>query len=85
MYDIQFTPTGKKDFESLPNNIQKRVQEKLRSNALLLNPLVRAKPLADLPPSTHRFRIGKYRASFYIENKIIFIERLEIRGKAYQK
>lgn len=85
MYNIKFTPTGKKDFESLPNNIQKRVQEKLRSNALLPNPLIRARPLADLPPSTHRFRVGKYRASFYIENKIIFIERLEIRGRAYQR
>lgn len=85
MYSIKFTPRGERDLQSLPRDIQKRVKEKLISSASLPNPLIRAKPLADLPPITHRFRIGKYRASFYIENKTIFIERLEIRGRAYRR
>jgi mRNA-degrading endonuclease RelE of RelBE toxin-antitoxin system len=41
-----------------------------------------AKPLTNLPPLTHRFRIGKYRVSFYIEDDTIFIERVELRGQA---
>ncbi|MEA3463898.1 MAG: hypothetical protein U9R14_02385 [Patescibacteria group bacterium] len=54
------------------------------SNAELSNPLVRTKPLADLPPATHRFRVGKYRISFYIKQKTIFVEQIKIRGQAYR-
>lgn len=83
MYQICFTPCGQRDFAKLTNEMQKRIQLKLQDNACLANPLVRAKPLVNLPPATHRFRIGKYRASFYIEGNTIFIERVELRGRAY--
>lgn len=85
MYAIQFTPRGERDFKSLPKEIQKLIDKKLKDNAVLNNPLIRAKPLINLPPSTHRFRIGKYRASFYIEGKTIFIERIETRERAYRR
>ena len=58
MYAIQFTPRGERDFIGLPHEIQKRIDKKLRDNAGLKNPLIRAEPLINLPPSTHRFRIG---------------------------
>ena len=85
MHTIQFTPRGECDFKSLPKEIQKRIDKKLRDNAALNNPLIRAEPLINLPPTTHRFRIGKYRASFYIEGKTIFVERIEIRDRAYRR
>jgi len=85
MYAIQFTPRGEREFKSFPKNIQQRIQKKLHDNANLPNPLVRAKPLVDLPPATHRFRIGKYRASFYIERNTIFVERVELKGRAYRR
>ncbi len=84
MYEIQFTPRGKRELEDLSGNIQKRIIQKLQDNALLTNPLIRAKPLVNLPPATHRFRIGKYRVSFYIHDKTIFVERVELRGQAYR-
>lgn len=84
MYDIQFTPRGERELKSLPKNIQQRIQKKLRDNAKLPNPLVRAKLLTNLPPATHRYRIGKYRVSFYIERKTLFVERVELRGQAYR-
>lgn len=84
MRDIQFTPRGERELTSLSRDIQLRIQKKLRENALLSNPLIRARPLVDLPPATHRFRIGKYRVSFYIERETIFIERVELRGQAYR-
>jgi len=83
MYDIRFTPRGERELKALPLAIQRRVQKKLRDNADLANPLTRARSLTNLPPATHRFRIGKYRASFFIDQKIIFVERIEIRGQAY--
>lgn len=85
MHAIQFTPRGERDFKSLPKEIQKRIDKKLKDNALLDNPLIRAEALVNLPPSTHRFRIGKYRASFYLEGKNIFIERIELRERAYKR
>ena len=85
MYNIQFTPRGERDFKSLSPEIQKRIDKKLRDNADVDNPLNRAGPLINLPPSTHRFRIGKYRASFYIEGNTIFIERIEIRNQTYRR
>ncbi len=84
MLAIKFTPKGEQDFKRLSPSIQKRIGKKLVSNASLPNPLVRARPLVNLPPATHRFRVGKYRVSFYIENCTIFVERVQLRSRAYQ-
>lgn len=85
MFAIKFTPKGEQDFKKLNPVDQRRINNKLISNALLPNPLVRAKPLINLPPATHRFRIGKYRVSFYIEGRVIFVERIELRSEAYRR
>ena len=85
MYAIQFTPRGERDFIGLPHEIKKRIDKKLRDNAGLENPLIRAEPLINLPPSTHRFRIGKYRVSFYLQSNSIFVERIAIRDRAYSR
>ena len=84
MFAINFTPQGEKDFRKLSTANQKRISIKLAGNACLSNPLVRAKPLINLPPATHRFRVGKYRISFFIEGNTIFVERIELRGQAYR-
>ena len=85
MFAIKFTPKGKRDFKKLTPSNQKRISRKLISCTYLPNPLVRAKPLVNLPPATHRFRIGKYRVCFYIEKKTILIERIELRAQAYRR
>ncbi|MBU2578954.1 hypothetical protein KKA09_02455 [Patescibacteria group bacterium] len=66
MFEIKFSPRSEKELKKLSLFIQKRIKKKLINNACLSNPLVRAKPLINLPPATHRFRIGKYRVSFYL-------------------
>lgn len=85
MHEIRFSPRGESELADLPKDIQQRIQKKLRWYASQKNPLAFAKPLADLPPATHRYRIGKYRVSFYIESNIIFVERVAIRGAAYKR
>jgi len=85
MREIQFTPRGGRELRALSKQIQRRIVKKLRENAGLGNPLLRASPLVNLPPATHRFRIGKYRVSFYIESGAIFVERVELRGQAYRR
>ena len=85
MHFVVFSPRAEKDLESLPKQIQKRIDKKLKENAKLENPLVRSEPLVNLPPSTHRFCIGDYRVSFYIREQIIYIERIETRGGAFKR
>jgi mRNA-degrading endonuclease RelE of RelBE toxin-antitoxin system len=85
VHEIRFSPRGESELTELPKNIQSRVQKKLRWFAVQENPIAFAKPLTNLPPATHRFQIGKYRVSFYIENQTVFVERVEIRGSAYRR
>jgi mRNA-degrading endonuclease RelE of RelBE toxin-antitoxin system len=85
MLDIQFTPRGEKELKTFPKDIQFRIQKKLRYYIKLKNPLSVAKAVVNLPPATNRFRIGKYRVSFYLESKTIFVERVELRGQAYRR
>ena len=85
MYTIQFTHRGEKDFRKLPFAIQKRISEKLSYYASLKDPRVLAKHLVNLPPATHRYRVGKYRVSFFVDDHTIFVERIELRGQAYRR
>lgn len=64
MSKVSFTPRAKKDLEKLPPDIQKRIITKLQYFISQPNPLIFSKPLVNLPPSTHRFRVGNYRIAF---------------------
>ena len=83
MFTILFTQKGEKDLEKLPSYIQQRIIHKLQDYSASENPLSFAKPLINLPPTTHRFRVGKYRISFFIEGRTIFVERVQLRKEAY--
>lgn len=85
MYSIKFTHRGARDFKKLPARIKNRINKKLFYYASLKNPLIPARPLVHLPPATHRYRIGKHRLSFFVKGKTIFVERIEIRSRAYRR
>ena len=85
MHALVFSPHAEKNLESLPKHIQERIDKKLKENAALENPLVRSEPLVNLPPNTHRFRVGDYRVSFYIKSRTIYVDRIDVRGSAYQR
>jgi len=85
MYQIRFTPRGEREFRKLSKFVQKFIKNKLHFYASQDDPLKFARPLVNLPPATHRFRVRKYRASFFIKEKTIFIEEISIRGKAYRR
>ncbi len=83
MFEIKFTPQGKDDLETLPKDLQSRITNKLTFYASTQTPLTFSKPLVNLPPATHRFRVGDYRIAFYIVQKTIFIERIKHRKEVY--
>lgn len=57
MLKIEFTDKGTKDFKKLPKDLQKRLLKKLEFFASQENPVLLSKPLVNLPPATHRFKI----------------------------
>ncbi len=83
MFNVQFTPKGAKDLKKLPRELQERLLKKIHFFAQQEDPLSFSKPLVDLPPVTHRFRVGDYRVAFYIENNSMYIDRIRHRSEVY--
>jgi len=84
MYNSTFTSRAERDLRRLPKDIQKRIIRKLESYALHENPLSLSKPLVNLPPATHRFRVGPYRIAFYMVDSTIVITRIRHRRDVYR-
>ncbi len=84
MFDIKFTPRGKKDFEKLPRDIQRRIIGKLQFFSSQPDPRMFSKALVNFPPATHRFRVGDYRVAFYLLSKTIIVDRIRHRREVYQ-
>ena len=83
MSKVFFTLQSRKDLEKLPIDIQKRIIKKLEYFTSQPQPLLFSKPLVDLPPATHRFRVGHYRITFYIEVQTVVITRIRHRKEVY--
>lgn len=83
MYKVVFTAHGEKEIKTLPKDIQKRIIKKLIFFASQENFLSFSKPLVNLPPATHRFRVGDYRIAFFVVKKTICIERIAHRREMY--
>lgn len=84
MYKIYFTDHGKRDLEKLPRNIRLRIVAKLQFFSKISQPLIFSKPLINLPPATHRFRVGEYRIAFYISENCLYIEKIKHRKDVYK-
>lgn len=59
--------------------------EKVRFFTTSGQPLRFAKPLIDLPPATHRFRVGKYRVCFFIQGNELIINAVDLREDVYRR
>ena len=82
---FEFTPSGERDFNKFSTQLQKRIIEKIELWISSGNPMFFAKPLTNLPPATNRFRVGKYRICFYLEDRNIVIDGVDTREDAYRR
>jgi mRNA-degrading endonuclease RelE of RelBE toxin-antitoxin system len=82
---IEFTSCGEREFKKLPRQLQKRIIEKIELYIHSGNPMFFAKPLINIPPATHRFRVGKYRICFYLQSSSIVIDGVDSREDAYRR
>jgi len=82
---IELTSAGEREFKKLPFQLQKRITEKIELYIKSGTPMSFTKPLVNLPPATHRFRIGKYRICFYLQGDSIVIDGVDTREDAYRR
>lgn len=83
MFNVQFTQQGSKSLRKLPKKIQQRIIRKIQYFASQGNPAAFAKPLINLPPATHRFRVGSYRITFYVSSNSLIIDKISHRKEVY--
>ena len=87
-YTLQLTKIAKKELICLEKSIQKRIVQKLRFYIIQDNPLQYAKKLKNNDIGTYRFRIGRYRVIFDVNDKskiiILLILRIKHRKEIYK-
>ncbi len=84
MYKVKFTPRGQKDLQKLPRDLHVRIIKRIQFFSSQIDPLYFSKPLIELPPNTHRFRVGNYRIAFYVSSGTIYIDRIKHRKEVYR-
>lgn len=78
------TEQAEKDLKRLSPGLAERVKRKLRYFLSSPNPMEFAEPLVDLPPATHRFRIGKIRVKFFCRGNTFYVTGIGFRGNVYR-
>lgn len=81
---VLLTPQASDRLNKLPKDIHTRIRKKLTWLSTAPDPLALTKSLTELPPSTHRLRVGDYRALFHLENNNIVIDYVGHRKDVYK-
>lgn len=85
MFDYQFTKTSFRSFKKLPKDMQVRIIGKLDYFCAQDDPMNFAEPLTRSNLGEYRFRIGDYRVSFDVEDKILVIHDVDNRKNIYRR
>jgi len=81
--DIYLTEQAEKQFGHIAKKDQVRMAKKIRWFSKQENPLQFSKPIKGFV-GVYRFRVGKYRLIFKVENKAIYIVHIEKRDSVYK-
>ncbi len=85
---IFYTRKAKKDLEQIEYQEAKRILDKIEANSKLEKPLSLAKRLKGLPEDIYRYRVGKYRVIFIVDNftkpKMITVINIKHRKNVYK-
>ncbi|MEK7136753.1 MAG: hypothetical protein AAB853_00550 [Patescibacteria group bacterium] len=84
-YQFVLTRKAERDLQKLGSRLRLLIEKKLRQFLSAENPLVFAEPLVNLPPATHRFRVGKIRITFFCQAHVFTITSIEPRDKVYRR
>jgi mRNA interferase RelE/StbE len=75
---------AEKNFRKLQHNIQTKIYGKLKYYSQKSDPPSYAKRLTNYSSGKFRFRIGDYRATFDVENDVIYILKIQHRRDIYR-
>ncbi len=83
-YRVYLTQKSSQQLESLPNDIQLRIREKIED---LTNPFHPSRKIIRGRDNTYRIRVGNYRILYtiYPKEEIVVITNLDHRKKVYRK
>jgi mRNA-degrading endonuclease RelE of RelBE toxin-antitoxin system len=88
MFQVLVSRTFQKQFDSLSNDMKKRIRKGMRElERDPINPRSGAdiKPLQDTDPPKHRLRIGEYRLVYYFNGTKVMLIELFVRGRGYRE
>ncbi len=85
-YQAEFSQIAEKEFFNLDTVVQKRVAKKIAFFLDQSDPLAFAKKLQDFEGGDYRWRVGKYRIIFDVDEtqKIILVLHIDHRRSAYR-
>ena len=83
-YRIEFTKKANKQFQALPQQIQKRIEPKIA--ALAENPRPHGVVKLSGEDNAYRIRVGDYRVVYYIEDEsvLVLVFRVDHRRDVYR-
>ncbi len=81
--EIIYLPKAIRDLKRLPQNVQKRIAEKMRFYKSSKNPLEYAKKLTFYEMGEFRFRVGDYRVIFDLKGNKIYVLKIRKRDDVY--
>lgn len=83
-YIIIFSTEAKKDVEKLDSQVKKRLKKKLEEISLSSDVKSLAKRLINFDDADYRLRVGDYRVTFDLQDKVIAIVRIRHRKDVYR-
>lgn len=84
-YRFLVTKRAKQDLDKLPLVIRRRIKDKLEFFIANDEPLHFAEKLKERKEGDYRFRVGAYRIVVIVDDKTIYIVRVQHRREVYRK
>jgi mRNA interferase RelE/StbE len=83
-YTVEFSPSARKMFKKLPQDLQDRIQ--LKIDALATEPRPSGVKKLKGEENTYRIRVGSYRVVYEIEDDILLVTVIKVggRGEVYK-
>lgn len=78
-YTVEFSPSARKMFKKLPQDLQDRIQPKI--DALAIEPRPSGVKKLKGEENTYRIRVGSYRVVYEIEDDVLLVTVIRVGGR----
>ena len=82
--NVVFSTQAEHFLQKCSMDLSKRILKKLKFYSSVSDPLKFAEHLTKDSDAPYRFRVGKWRVKFSVENNIIMIKQIGLRDKIYK-